>query len=156
MNIRVSPTRQAFPLSGARRGTRGCFANLEITFSRLDASSGSEIIGLISSTNNIITPAVTYSTCAMKHWSCNHSAKQLFYHWAWVDTCCIDQTNNVTVQRFNNQSTPCLFGIVTQLLRSSTYRRASPKVQKPEMVSSWLNVSRHRGSGLSGHSGRDS
>ncbi|KAG0693419.1 hypothetical protein DFH29DRAFT_396797 [Suillus ampliporus] len=37
--------------------------------------------------------------------SCSHSAKLLVmreYHWAWVDTCCIDQKNNVELQKSLN------------------------------------------------------
>jgi hypothetical protein len=30
------------------------------------------------------------------------TARDMRYHWAWIDTCCIDQTNNVEVQQSVN------------------------------------------------------
>jgi hypothetical protein len=30
------------------------------------------------------------------------TAREMGYHWAWVDTCCINQTNNVKVQQSVN------------------------------------------------------
>jgi hypothetical protein len=44
-------------------------------------------------------------------------AHQAGFHWAWVDSCCIDQHNNAELQ---NRSIPCSPGITMQRSRSST------------------------------------